>query len=69
MSTSDHDPRPSPPQPPAPGECCESGCDPCVLDTYAEELRHYREQLARWLERHPEAREEANGGGRPPAAT
>lgn len=51
----DDDPRPVPPEPPLPGECCDSGCDPCVLDTYAEELRYYREQLARWLERHPEA--------------
>jgi hypothetical protein len=54
----DTDPRPQPPEPPLPGECCDSGCDPCVLDTYAEELRYYREQLAKWFERHPEARDD-----------
>jgi hypothetical protein len=26
-----------------------------VNDSYAEELQHYREQLARWLERNPGA--------------
>jgi hypothetical protein len=49
------DPRPVQPEPPQPSECCESGCDPCVYDCYAEEMRQYREQLARWLERHPES--------------
>ena len=51
----DHDPRPRPPEPPLPGDCCDSGCDPCVNDSYSEELQYYREQLAKWLERHPEA--------------
>ncbi|GIX36029.1 MAG: hypothetical protein KatS3mg126_1808 [Lysobacteraceae bacterium] len=49
------DPRPVPPEPPLPGDCCDSGCDPCVHDTYAEQLAGYREQLAAWLRRHPEA--------------
>ena len=48
------DPRPEPPDPPLPGDCCDSGCDPCVNDTYTEELQYYREQLAKWLERHPD---------------
>ena len=48
------DPRPTPPEEPGPGECCESGCDPCVHDLYAEELAEYRRQLAGWLERHPQ---------------
>lgn len=26
------------PIPPADGECCESGCEPCVWDSYYEEL-------------------------------
>lgn len=51
-----NDPRPIPPEAPLPSDCCDSGCDPCVNDTYAEELQYYREQLAKWLERHPEAR-------------
>ncbi len=51
----DNDPRPIAPESPLPGDCCDSGCDPCVLDTYTEELQYYREQLAKWLERHPEA--------------
>ncbi|QDW66811.1 oxidoreductase-like domain-containing protein [Luteimonas granuli] len=55
LHTIDNDPRPAPPEPPLPGDCCDSGCDPCVNDTYTEELLDYRERLARWLERHPEA--------------
>ena len=47
------DPRPIPPEPPLPSDCCDSGCDPCINDSYAEELQYYREQLAKWLERHP----------------
>lgn len=49
------DPRPQPPEAPLPSDCCDSGCDPCVNDTYAEELAHYRQALAAWLDRHPEA--------------
>ncbi|KAB7763833.1 oxidoreductase-like domain-containing protein [Xanthomonas maliensis] len=44
----DSDPRPQPPQPPGPNECCESGCPLCVLDLYAEELARYRQTLAAW---------------------
>lgn len=50
----DHDPRPIPPEPPLPSDCCDSGCDPCVHDSYAEELQDYRRRLAQWLERHPD---------------
>ncbi|WP_240125223.1 oxidoreductase-like domain-containing protein [Thermomonas alba] len=56
-STVDPDPRPQPPTPPQPGDCCDSGCDPCVHDLYAEELRHYRQALAAWKARHPDAAE------------
>jgi len=49
------DPRPLPPEAPLPGDCCDSGCDPCVHDSYSEELQDYRERLAKWLERHPDA--------------
>jgi hypothetical protein len=49
----DHDPRPLPPEQPLPSDCCDSGCDPCVHDSYSEELQYYREQLAKWRERNP----------------
>ncbi|WP_018150627.1 oxidoreductase-like domain-containing protein [Leeia oryzae] len=39
---------PLPPEPPAEGECCDSGCDNCVLDLYAEALRTYQRELALW---------------------
>lgn len=55
MNTPDDDPRPLAPEPPLPGDCCDSGCDPCVNDLYTDELTLYRERLARWKERHPEA--------------
>lgn len=42
------DPRPAAPEPPADGECCESGCDVCVMDFYTEELHAYRAELAAW---------------------
>ncbi|MFA5591304.1 MAG: oxidoreductase-like domain-containing protein [Lysobacteraceae bacterium] len=51
----DPDPRPLPPEPPLPSDCCDSGCCPCVHDIYSEDLQYYREQLAAWLERHPDA--------------
>lgn len=54
-SVPDPDPRPQPPEPPLASDCCDSGCDPCVNDTYAEELAYYRQALAAWLARHPEA--------------
>ncbi len=51
------DPRPQPPERPGDDECCQSGCDPCVFDFYAEALQRYREELAAW-----EAREAARQG-------
>lgn len=51
----DSDPRPAPPEAPLPSDCCDSGCDPCVNDAYQEALDDYRQRLARWLERHPQA--------------
>ncbi|NLO78805.1 MAG: oxidoreductase [Xanthomonadaceae bacterium] len=35
------DPRPLPPDPSA---CCGSGCDPCILDVYYEELAAWEER-------------------------
>ena len=34
------------PEPPAPNECCESGCEPCVWDTYREALAAWNTQQA-----------------------
>ena len=51
----DPDPRPQPPDKPLPQECCESGCPICVYDLYADELEAYRQALAAWLARHPQA--------------
>lgn len=47
------DPPPTPPPKPLPFDCCESGCDRCVFDTYADELAHYQSALAAWRARHP----------------
>lgn len=49
------DPPPREPDKPLPNDCCESGCPICVFDLYAEELAAYREKLAAWKQRHPEA--------------
>jgi hypothetical protein len=51
----DPDPRPRPPEKPLPGDCCDSGCECCVMDVYADQLDAYREQLAAWQRRHPDA--------------
>lgn len=47
------DPAPIRPQKPFPLDCCESGCDRCVFEIYADELAHYEAALAAWRARHP----------------
>ena len=47
------DPRPQPPEPPLPAECCEIGCPICVYDLHAEAMDAYRQALAAWQARHP----------------
>jgi epoxyqueuosine reductase len=54
------DPRPQPPEKPLPGDCCDSGCDHCVLDVYAQQMEVYRERLAAWRQRHPDASADAH---------
>ena len=49
------DPAPVAPQPPEPGDCCNSGCTYCVMDMYQDELERYREALTAWRERNPGA--------------
>jgi len=45
------DPRPIAPEKPLPCDCCESGCDRCVFEIYAEEMAGYEQRLAAWRER------------------
>ncbi|MRW85293.1 oxidoreductase-like protein [Pseudoduganella sp. FT26W] len=49
------DPKPQPPTPPAPGDCCSSGCVYCVEDLYQEELTRYQQALKDWLARQPQS--------------
>ncbi|HSX64472.1 MAG TPA: oxidoreductase-like domain-containing protein [Pseudoxanthomonas sp.] len=51
----DDDPRPVEPEPPLPSDCCNSGCPICVYDLHAEQMQLYRDQLAQWRKRHPDA--------------
>jgi hypothetical protein len=41
--------RPQPPRMPEAAECCQSGCDPCVFDRYAEAYEKYALALAAWV--------------------
>jgi len=50
------DARPTPPEKPLPMDCCDSGCEVCVFDAYADALAEHEEKLAQWLRRQPDAR-------------
>lgn len=39
---------PTPPRKPEPHECCGTGCIPCVMDIYEEELWQYEKDLKAW---------------------
>jgi hypothetical protein len=48
MSTLETKPLPPhPPRKPEPHECCGTGCIPCVMDIYEEELWEYEQSLKR----------------------
>lgn len=47
------DPPPARPEKPLPFDCCESGCEHCVFDIYADELERYQSALAAWRVRNP----------------
>jgi hypothetical protein len=49
------DPRPLPPIEPALEDCCGSGCPNCIFDVYQMLLANYKQALAEWEARHPEA--------------
>lgn len=49
------DPPPVPPVRPAPEDCCNGGCLPCVFDLYEDAMERYRIELAAWHARRPGA--------------
>ncbi|MGB0954909.1 MAG: oxidoreductase-like domain-containing protein [Panacagrimonas sp.] len=50
-----NDPKPEPPDKPLPGDCCDTGCAPCVLDAYADAMQAYRTALRQWQDRQSQA--------------
>ena len=62
MRQDDDDPEPQPPVKPAASECCESGCERCVFDVYADELELYRAAHAAWRARHPATGDDTGRG-------
>lgn len=59
----DNDPPPTPPVEPDAGDCCGEGCVPCIFDIYETALQRYRDELAQWRLRHPEAPGDSPGQG------
>jgi hypothetical protein len=45
--------KPEPPRKPEPHECCGTGCIPCVMDIYEEELWQYEKDIKAWTANHP----------------
>jgi len=41
------------PEPPAPNECCENGCDPCVWDIYREALSDWHARQTKTSQKPP----------------
>jgi len=42
------DPPPPPPEKPLPPDCCDSGCERCVFEIYAEAVEHHALLMAAW---------------------
>lgn len=55
MAARETDPRPQPPEPPAPQDCCGAGCVPCIFELHEQAMDRYREALAAWQARHRNA--------------
>jgi Oxidoreductase-like protein, N-terminal len=53
-------PKPRPPQKPAPEDCCQSDCCPCVFELYEAELADYEHALELWHKLNPGAASESN---------
>ncbi|KAJ2455100.1 NADH-cytochrome b5 reductase-like [Coemansia sp. RSA 2336] len=47
---------PPPPAKPDPDECCHSGCTPCILDTYQEQLEEHQQLCADFQQQYQRAR-------------
>ena len=47
----DDDSPPVAPEAPQDGECCGSGCDPCVYDLYYEARERHRVAMREWEQR------------------
>jgi hypothetical protein len=52
--------KPIPPRKPEPYECCGTGCIPCVMDIYEEELWQFEKDMTAWKSNNPESNPEAN---------
>jgi hypothetical protein len=45
-------PKPIPPKPPVPGECCERGCEMCMWTYYYQARQRYEVAEAEWCRVH-----------------
>ena len=52
---------PDPPRKPEPHECCGTGCIPCVMDIYEEELWQYEKDLKAWEAANTASQADATG--------
>jgi len=55
MEDSNHHTRPPKPRKPDPGECCGSGCTPCILELHEDAMDAWREAVRAIREREAQA--------------